>query len=119
MLGLRVYLPESWTSDTARMKRASVPEDFLAYRRKPDIAIKEIDPVIADCLRVGSVLADVSYGLSAPFRQAVSARGLRWTVAIPRHQKVYPADIQLILPVVGRGRPRVRHVPSEEALAGT
>jgi hypothetical protein len=29
---LRLYLPESWTSDTARMDRASVPEDFRAYR---------------------------------------------------------------------------------------
>ena len=44
MLGLRLYLPESWTSDTARM--AGVPEDFQAYRTKLDIAIKEIDRVI-------------------------------------------------------------------------
>ncbi|WP_363755748.1 hypothetical protein [Sphingobium sp. LSP13-1-1.1] len=34
--------------------------------------------------------------LSAPFRQALSARGLGWAVGIPRHQKVYPADVQLI-----------------------
>jgi SRSO17 transposase len=117
MLGLRLYLPESWTSDTARMERAGVPEDFQAYRTKPDIAIEEIDRVIAAGARFGCVLADAGYGLSAPFRQALSARGLRWAVGIPRHQKVYPADVQLIFPVAGRGRPRVRHVPDVKSRA--
>lgn len=117
MLGLRLYLPESWTSDTARMERAGVPEDFQAYRTKPDIAIEEIDRVIAAGVRFGCVLADAGYGLSAPFRQALSARGLRWAVGIPRHQKVYPADVQLIFPMAGRGRPRVRHVPDVKSRA--
>jgi SRSO17 transposase len=117
MLGLRLYLPESWTSDTARMERAGVPEDFQAYRTKPDIAIEEIDRVIAAGVRFGCVLADAGYGLSAPFRQALSARGLRWAVGIPRHQKVYPANVQLIFPVAGRGRPRVRHVPDVKSRA--
>ena len=117
MLGLRLYLPESSTIDTARMERAGVPEDFQAYRTKPDIAIEEIDRVIAVGVRFGCVLADADYGLSAPFRQALSARGLRWTVGIPRHQKVYPADVQFIFPVAGRGRPRVRHVPDVKSRA--
>ena len=43
MLGLRRSLPESWTSDTVRMKQASVPEPFQAYRTKPDIAIEAVD----------------------------------------------------------------------------
>jgi SRSO17 transposase len=117
MLGLRLYLPESWTSDTARMEKAGVPEDLQAYRTKPDIAIEGIDRVIAAGVRFGCVLADAGYGLSAPFRQALSARGLRWAVGIPRHQKVYPADVQLIFPVAGRGRPRVRHVPDIKSRA--
>lgn len=117
MLGLRLYLPESWTSDTARMDRAGVPEAFRAYRTKPDIAIEEIDRVIAAGVRFGCVLADAGYGLSAPFRQALSARGLCWAVGIARHQKVYPADVQLIFPVAGRGRPRVRHVPDVKSRA--
>ncbi|NWK95797.1 IS701 family transposase [Sphingobium lactosutens] len=117
MLGLRLFLPESWTSDTVRMAKAAVPEAFRAYRTKPDIAIEEIDRIIAAGVRFGCVLADAGYGVSAPFRQALSARGLCWAVGIPRHQKVYPADVQLIFPVAGRGRPRVRHVPDVKSLA--
>src|SRR3546814_10499860 len=57
------------------------------------------------------------YGLSASFRQGLSTRGLHWAVGIPRHQKVYPADVQLIFPVAGRGRPRQHHVPDTASRA--
>ena len=117
MLSLRLFLPESWTSDSVRMAKASVPEPFQSYRTKPEIAIEEIDRIIAAGIRFGCVLADAGYGLSASFRQALSARGLCWAVGIPRHQKVYPANVQLIFPVANRGRPRVRHVPDVKSRA--
>ena len=117
MLSLRLFLPEIWTSNVARMDKAGVPAPLQEYRTKPEIAIEEIDRVIAAGVRFGCVLADAGYGLSAPFRQALSARGLCWAVGIPRHQKVYPADVQLIFPVAGRGRPRARHVPDVRSRA--
>ena len=58
------------------------------------------------------MLADAGYGLSAPFRQALTARGLAWAVGIPRHQKVYPAEVALVFPVAGRGRPRSGMCPT-------
>lgn len=117
MLGLRLFLPESWTSDEARMIKAGVPEDRRAAISKPDIAIEEIDRIMAAGVRFGCVLADAGYGLSAGLRQALSARNLRWAVGIPRHQKVYAADVALIFPVAVRGRPRLRHVPDSSSLA--
>src|SRR3546814_12152636 len=117
MLSLRLFLPESWTSDNARTDKAGVPAPLHEYRMKPEIVIEEIDRVMADGARFGCVLADAGYGLSAPFRQALSVRGLYWPVGIPRHQRVYPADVQLTFPVARRGRPRVRHVPDDQSSA--
>lgn len=117
MVGLRLFLPDSWTGEPERMRRAGVPAEFQAPRSKPEIAIEEIDRLQATGLRFGAVLADAGYGLSAPFRQALSERGLRWAVGIPRHQKVYPADVALIFPVAGRGRPRQRHIPDQPSKA--
>ena len=111
MVGLRLFLPESWTSDAARMDRAKVPEEARSYRTKPEIALAEIDRVRGAGVRFGGVLADAGYGLSGPFRQALTDRGLTWAVGIPHKQKVYPADVALIFPVAGRGRPRKNHVP--------
>lgn len=124
MVGLKLFLPESWTSDLARLERARVPANERATRTKPQIAIEEIDRVRAAGVRFGCVLADAGYGLSAPFRQALSERGLRWAVGVGGRQKVYPADVALIFPISGHGRPRQNHVPdvksasAEKTLAG-
>src|SRR6516225_9533271 len=69
------------------------------------MALAEIDRAIAAGVRFGCVLADAGYGLSAPFRQGLTARKLAWAVGIPRHLKVYPADVRMIWPVAKRGRP--------------
>jgi SRSO17 transposase len=75
------------------------------------LALVEIDRAIAAGVRFGCVVADAGYGLSAPFRRGLTARQLAWAVGIPRHLKVYPADVQMIWPIAKRGRPRQRHVP--------
>ena len=117
MIGLRLFLPESWTSDPTRMGKARVPPDCQRFRTKTQIAIEEVDRIRAGGGRFGCVLADAGYGLSAPFRQALSARNLRWAVGIPFKQKVYPADVALIFPTAGRGRPRQRHIPDSKSIA--
>jgi len=110
-LALRLFLPESWTSKRARLERAGVPAEYRTAKTKPEMALVEIDRVIAAGVRFGCVLADAGYGMSAPFRQGLTARNLAWAVGIPRLLKVYPADVQMIWPVAGRGRPR-KHIPN-------
>ena len=112
VVALRLFLPESWTSDPTRLKRAGVPVEYRTERTKPEMALAEIDRVIAAGVRFGCVVADAGYGLSAPFRQGLTARKLVWAVGIPRHLKVYPLGVQMIWPVAKRGRPRQRHVPN-------
>ncbi|PYG59947.1 IS701 family transposase [Rhizobium sp. UGM030330-04] len=110
-VGLRLFLPESWTSDTERMAKAGVPDAMQTSRTKPEIALAEIDRLIVTGVRFGTVLADAGYGLSAAFRQGLSGRGLTWAVGIPKHQKVYPHDVALIFPISGHGRPRKHPIP--------
>jgi SRSO17 transposase len=61
--------------------------------------------------RFGAVREDADHGRRATFRQALSARALRRSVGIPRHQKVYPAEVALIFPTAGRAPPRQRRRP--------
>src|SRR5882724_9844166 len=37
----RLYLPEAWTSDAARCRKAGVPEE-ISFRTKPEIALAQI-----------------------------------------------------------------------------
>src|ERR1700735_5533481 len=118
MVALRLFLPDSWVNDRRRLKRAGVPAEYRTSRTKPEIALAEIDRLISIGVRFRCVLADAGYGLSAPFRQGLTARKLAWAVGIPRHLKVYPVGVQLIWPVTKvRGRPRKRHVPDSLSTA--
>jgi SRSO17 transposase len=110
-VALRLFLPQSWTNDPPRLQRAGVPIPHQAARTKPQIALAEIDRVIAGGVRFGCVLADAGYGMSAPFRQELTRRKLTWAVGIPRHLKVYSVGVQLVFPTARRGRPRQRSIP--------
>ena len=74
MVALRLFLPKSWTSDLPRLKRAGVAVEYRTARTKPEIALAEIDRLIATGVRFACVLADAGYGLSAPFRHGLTAR---------------------------------------------
>src|SRR5271167_798335 len=117
MMGLRLFLPETWTGDEARLERAGVPAEYRPTRAKSEIALAELDRLIAAGVGFGTVLADAGYGMGAEFRQALSARGLAWAVGVPRHQKIYPREVELVFPVAGRGRPRKRPVPNVLSVA--
>lgn len=117
MVGLRLFLPESWTDDARRMEKARVPKERQVARTKPEIAIEEIDRVIASGTRFGCVLADAGYGSSGSFRQALSERSLHWAVGMSRRQNVYPADTGLIFPEARAGRRRKYHIPDRTAVS--
>jgi SRSO17 transposase len=114
-IGLRLFLPKSWTDDLRRCAAAGVPEIARTAVTKPEIALNEIDRVRAAGVRFGCVLADAGYGHSAPFRNGLSARGLVWSVGVPRTRKVFTTGVGLLFPRANRGKPRKHAVPSEEA----
>src|SRR5215218_7759759 len=116
-VGLRLFLPETWAADAGRCARAGVPEEHRRASAKAEIALAEIDRVIAAGARFGRVLADAGYGASAAFREGLSRRGLSWAVGILKVQNVYAATVELRWPRAGRGRPRKHPVPSEEPVA--
>ncbi len=116
-VGLRLFLPEAWAADPDRCARAGVPEEHRRALAKTDLALAEIDRVLAAGARFGAVLADAGYGVSAAFRRGLSARGLAWAVGVLKTQNVYPPTVELLWPRAATGRPRKHPVPSEEPVA--
>ena len=117
-IGLHLYMPESWTSDPARMRDAGVPAEIV-FRKKWQIALEQVERVHAAGLRFGIVLADAGYGMCAEFRQGLSELGLTWSMGIMPTQLVYRSSVKLRPPTkrVGSG-PQARYpVPSERPLS--
>ena len=119
-VGLRLFLPETWTEEPERCARAGVPGTEMAPRSKGEIALAELDRLRAVGVRFGTVLADAGYGASGEFRKGLTGRGLLWAVGIPRVQKVYSTAVQVTMPPGRRRRPVPDQEPrtAEEVLAG-
>ena len=116
-IGLRLFLPEAWATDKVRRAKTYVPGDVV-HRPKWQIALEEIDRVIACGVQFGDVLADAGYGMCGEFRHGLSERRLLWTVGILSTQGLYSTDVRIERPQpAGVGRPRTRGVPSERTLS--
>jgi SRSO17 transposase len=113
-VALRLYMPQEWIDDRVRRKRSGVPTE-IAFRTKPQIALAEIDRLVAQGARFGDVSADAGYGASAEFRHGLSERGLLWTVGINATQRVYGTDVKVAMPPrpPRGGRPRKTPVASQ------
>jgi len=113
-VGLELYMPEEWIDDAERRKRCGVPEE-LAYRPKWQIALEEIDRIMACGAAFSDVLSDVGYGRNAEFRRGLSERKLRWAVGIDAHQRVYPSTTRINPPSPNS---RAKHpVPSRTSMS--
>lgn len=80
-VGMRLYLPESWTSDRRRCHEAGVPDD-VGFEPKWKIALGLIDETLATGVRPPVTLADSGYGDTTNFRDGLSERGLIYNVGV-------------------------------------
>jgi SRSO17 transposase len=122
MAGLRLSLLESRTGDQARLERAGGPAERRSARAKSEIALAELDRLISAGVRFGGVLADAGHGMSAPFRQVLSARSLAWAVGIPVTRRSTDATSNSSSPSPDAVAPRAAHanalsVGAEDVLA--
>jgi SRSO17 transposase len=77
----QLYLPQEWTDDAARRKKAHVPEDVI-FRTKPQIALEQLRWACEAGLPRGVVLLDAGYGNHTSLRTDITALGLSYAAGI-------------------------------------
>ena len=104
----RLYLPESWTSDTDRCAAAGVPEESRNYRSKTKLALEMLERALArGHLKAGWVAGDDAFGMSPSFREGLAALGMRYVLDVPGGTTVWPLEPAWTSPdYQGIGRPR-------------
>jgi len=112
----RLYLPESWAEDRARRRVARVPED-VEFRRKWQIALDQIDALLADGIPRAPVVMDAGYGTTTELRDELAARDLLYVAGVQGEVTVWPEGEQPLAPKPygGRGRPPTLLRRSEDA----
>jgi len=85
----RLYLPEEWAKDEERRRAARVP-DAIEFRKKWQIALEEIDRLLADGVAKAPVVMDAGYGNVTELRDQLVARDLVYVAGIQSEVKVWP-----------------------------
>lgn len=113
-IGLRLYLPEPWCSDSERRERAKVPEE-ITFLKKWEIALQQIDDALRWGVRRHVVLADAGYGEITDFRAGLDSRDLRYLVGISGEPVVWTPDSDPQIPTKKsrKGRSRTRYLDPE------
>ena len=115
MIAFRLFLPETWSRDGKRRKKAGVPDE-VSFATKGEIALKQLDWALAVGVRRHVVLVDAGYGDSGDFRDGLVARGLRYVVAVNGEPVVWPPESKprVAMKTAGSvGRPPSRHRDDE------
>jgi SRSO17 transposase len=105
----RLYLPQEWTGDRARLRKAGVPAE-ISFKTKHEIALDQLRWACSAELPRGVVLMDAGYGNNGDFRAQISALELQYVAGIQSNTTVWPPGTGP-LPAKewsGRGRPPKR-----------
>jgi len=116
-LALRLYLPESWTTDPVRMARSYVPPAAQAPQTKWAIALGLLDTVRAEGIPHAVVVADAGYGAATDFRAGLEARQEDYVVGVTGEESVWLVAPTCVATTTGagRGRPPTRAYLAAEA----
>jgi len=102
----RLYLPQEWTNDRDRLRKAGVPED-IDFKTKHEIALEQLRWACEAGLLRGVGLLDAGYGNNSELRAAITALELTYVAGILSNTTVWAPGTGP-LPArkwSGRGRP--------------
>jgi len=77
-----VYMPDRWAGDLARRRAARIPDD-LEFATKPQLAMNQLDRLLAAGLPARWVAFDEVYGRSEKLRKKAAKAGLAYAAIIP------------------------------------
>src|SRR4051794_33397927 len=83
----RLYLPEKWTNDPDRLKKAKVPEG-TKFQTKPQIALDLLDKADSWGVKYACVVADADCGDNPNFLEGLEKRNKRYVVAVRKDFQV-------------------------------
>ena len=102
----RLYLPQEWTNDRDRLRKAGVPED-IDFKTKHEIALEQLRWACKAGLLRGVGLLDAGYGNNSELRAAITTLELTYIAGILSNTTVWAPGTGP-LPArkwSGRGRP--------------
>jgi len=92
LIDTALFLPQEWTSDRARMKKAGVPREAQRFRTKHELALDLIERALSNGVRFSWVGFDGFYGANGQLLRMLDATGLTFMADVHRDQYVWEVD---------------------------
>lgn len=106
LIDRELYLPQDWTDDPARCRRAGIP-DSISFSTKPDLAIAMLERLHQAGVALDWVVADSVYGGHLELRTWLESHRYSYVGAVACDEPVV-----LVVPDGGVRRMEVRDVPA-------
>lgn len=94
LVDLRLYLPESWTSDPDRCAAVGVPKEHRVLKSKPQLALEMVRHQRRQGIRFAWVGADGLYGNAPSFLRSLEDDGECFVIDVHSDQRLYLEDPQ-------------------------
>lgn len=98
LIDTALYLPESWTADKERCRKAKVPKDCMTYKTKVELALEIVKHQLEIGTRFHYIGADGLYGNSYWFQQQLDKLQQLFVLEVHSDQYVYTQPPQIYLP---------------------
>lgn len=82
-----LYVPHSWTEDTARCRAAGIPDD-VSFATKPALAVRMITRALDVGVPASWVAGDEAYGANPHLRTALEKRQVGYVLAVARDHQI-------------------------------
>lgn len=114
-LDRRLYLPEDWSLDPERRRKAKVPEE-VSFATKPEQARSMLEQAWTSGVEMPWVTGDEVYGSAPALREAIAQSGRCYVLAVRTNEEVWASWPPLEEPFRETGgRPRTKARVSPEA----
>jgi SRSO17 transposase len=98
LINERLFLPESWTSDSKRCEKAGIPEDKRTFKTKLELALEMVEADVEAGVEFGWVGGDGLYGHGLELGNSLDNMGLKFLLDVHCNQQIYPFKPQLGIP---------------------
>jgi SRSO17 transposase len=111
----RLYLPQVWIGDPDRCLKAHVPQEYISFQTKDEIALQMVVHGRELGMRFGWVGADAGYGKGIGFLRSLHTMGETFMVDIHSDFQMYDNNPKPYIPTGGkRGRQPTLYVSDKE-----
>jgi SRSO17 transposase len=97
-IGYRLFLPQCWADDEQRCKNAGIPDEFIEFQSKPELAAQLVIEARGQGAEFEWVGADALYGNNPTFTRMLDRMHETFMVDVSKSQRIYLENPDPVVP---------------------